>query len=278
MSTVLFEFSNWLVAVLGSLGVSLALWRVWSHNRPAVLWLLWLISILVLLALYALKASEIALGGSPFKYQWGLGRRWGDVSHWFIVLFVCVAWIPAFAASILNLRLAAPLRLGFIIGVAMGHLIYLLLVRAGDRGQTFFYPASWLSGLKWIQVVEGFLVLWIIGFAQLFVCVFVVSLIEIVERWKSDIQSLVLAIPVYLGSMFTIGSLVLVKLPATLRPTIKWLVSDAMPGYDAEFRGPKPDLLLYQVVGLVLVPFLTAAFIAWLHLTRSTASLRSSNT
>lgn len=266
MTTILFEGSNWLAAVLAMILTLRIAWWAWPRSTPGMLWLIWILCWLGLFLLYVLKAAEVSLVAGEFRLEWGLGRRWGDVSHWFILLLLCTAWLPALGAFVLSIQPPKELRLGYVIGVALGHVVYLLLVRAGDRG--FFFPESWLTGIKWIQVAEGVLIVFLIAAAQLFVCYLIVTLIESVVRWRHEVQTLVVVLAAYLTGLFTVSSIVIIKAPFALTPTIQWLVTDAMPGYEAEFRGPKTNLVVYQVVGLVIVPFLLTMFIAWIYASR----------
>lgn len=266
MSIMLFEVSNWLVAALTLAGVITLLWRVWHGNGSVMYWTCWLLSIVILVLLYLLKSGQLALDGHPFRVEWGIGRRWNDISHWFVVLLIGVAWVPALAASLLRLHLERRLRRYCALGVCIACVVYFVLVRIGDSGQTFFFPTSWLTGVKWIQVIEGVLILWIIAFAHFVVWVFLGSVREVVNRWKGSIPTAAALLTPYFGAMLgCIWSVLEFAFSPSVTNFIKTWVTPAMPLYQNAFKGPRLDLLAYQVVGLVLMPFLIAAFaLVWI--------------
>ncbi|MCI0747286.1 MAG: hypothetical protein L0Y58_17920 [Verrucomicrobia subdivision 3 bacterium] len=241
---------NWLVALAlcgMMIGGSYAIWR--RGYLDSLFSRVALVAVLLpgLLVLIVLKAWEVKLEGSPFSLTYGLCRRLGDVSWWGVILATVASGFALVGTWGLPIAVNPRLRLGWLVtaGVSVG--IYLVLV-ATQRG-TFFLIASWSSMSKWLQVVEGCMMVGWILIGHFFL-IQLINALWFIQDLPPDRRGPVLKLP----------AAIYASIPAILISVVTiWPVFDGMcescPGWLDPASGKRrehPDVLrvILQIIGL----------------------------
>lgn len=147
---------NWTLAILVSGAIGTLVWTVWSRGilerAAARIVVGQLIGWVVLVALKAWQLDA--------SLTCGLCRRLGDVSWWGIVIATVSSGIVAAGTSRPPVRSNRRARTAWVFSSGITVITYLLLTYFAK--ETFFHESLWSHRTKWIQLIEGsMMVAWV---------------------------------------------------------------------------------------------------------------------